>query len=388
MIRYIAKRLLMLIPVLLGIVLVVFIMNRISPGNPARNLLGDGATDEAVAALEEELGLNDPLYVQFFNYVKGVVTEFDLGTSYQTKRPVITELMDRFPTTAKLAFFSILLSAIVGITLGIISAVKQNTPIDHLSTGVALLGVSMPAFWLGMMLILVFSIYLKWTPVSDITGWKSWILPTITSSMAGMATITRMTRSSMLEVIKRVGIQPERAGEYLHQFSGGMKQRVVIAVALACNPRLLIADEPTTALDVTIQAQVLDLIRELKDASGTSMLLITHDLGVVAETCDAVAVIYAGEIVEYGSLEDIFDHAAHPYTQCLFATIPSLDKDVERLQPITGPAVNAADLPSGCSFCERCPKAQERCRSFDPGHAEVSPGHLVKCVLAAPGGAK
>lgn len=210
----------MLIPVLLGIVLVVFIMNRISPGNPARMLLGDGATDEAVAALEEELGLNDPLYVQLFNYVKGVVTEFDLGTSYQTKRPVITELMDRFPTTAKLAFFSILLSAIVGITLGIISAVKQNTPIDHLSTGVALLGVSMPAFWLGMMLILVFSIYLKWTPVSDITGWKSWILPTITSSMAGMATITRMTRSSMLEVICQDYIVTARAK--------GLTERVII----------------------------------------------------------------------------------------------------------------------------------------------------------------
>lgn len=212
MIRYIAKRLLMLIPVLLGIVLVVFIMNRISPGNPARMLLGDGATDEAVAALEEELGLNDPLYVQFFNYVKGVVTEFDLGTSYQTKRPVITELMDRFPTTAKLAFFSTLLSAIVGITLGIISAVNQNTPIDHLSTGVALLGVSMPAFWLGMMLILVFSIYLKWTPVSDITGWKSWILPTITSSMAGMAT--------MLEVICQDYIVTARAK--------GLTERVII----------------------------------------------------------------------------------------------------------------------------------------------------------------
>lgn len=210
----------MLIPVLLGIVLVVFIMNRISPGNPARNLLGDGATDEAVAALEEELGLNDPLYVQFFNYVKGVVTEFDLGTSYQTKRPVITELMDRFPTTAKLAFFSILLSAVVGITLGIISAVKQNTPIDHLSTGVALLGVSMPAFRLGMMLILVFSIYLKWTPVSDITVWKSWILPTITSSMAGMATITRMTRSSMLEVICQDYIVTARAK--------GLTERVII----------------------------------------------------------------------------------------------------------------------------------------------------------------
>ena len=129
---------------------------------------------------------------------------------------------------------------------------------------------------------------------------------------------------------------------------------------------------------------MLDLIRELKTASGTSMLLITHDLGVVAETCDAVAVIYAGEIVEFGTLEDIFDHASHPYTKCLFATIPSLDKDVERLQPITGPAVNAADLPEGCSFCERCPQAQERC-SFDPPAVEVSPGHLVKCVLAAEG---
>ena len=114
------------------------------------------------------------------------------------------------------------------------------------------------------------------------------------------------------EILKKVGIQPDRAGEYPHQFSGGMKQRVVIAMALACNPRLLIADEPTTALDVTIQAQVLNLIRELKKESGTSMLLITHDLGVVAETCDAVAVIYAGEIVEFGSLEDIFDHASHP----------------------------------------------------------------------------
>ena len=187
------------------------------------------------------------------------------------------------------------------------------------------------------------------------------------------------------EILKKVGIQPERATEYPHQFSGGMKQRVVIAMALACNPKLIIADEPTTALDVTIQAQVLDLIRELKNESGTSMLLITHDLGVVAETCDTVAVIYAGEIVELGTLEDIFDHAEHPYTKCLFATIPSLDKDVERLQPITGPAVNPADLPEGCSFCGRCPVAQERCKTYDPTHVEVSPGHIVKCVLAGQG---
>lgn len=209
--RYILKRILLMVPVLLGVILVVFIMNHISPGNPARILAGENASEEAVAALTEELGLNDPLYIQFFNYVKGIVTKFDLGTSYQTRRPVIDELMDRFPTTAKLALLSICISAVVGISLGIISAVKQNTIIDHLSTGFALLGVSMPAFWAGMMLILVFAIYLKWLPVSGIDGWKNWILPAFTSSMVGMATITRMTRSSMLDVICQEYIVTARA---------------------------------------------------------------------------------------------------------------------------------------------------------------------------------
>lgn len=209
--RYILKRILLMVPVLLGVILVVFIMNHISPGNPARILAGENASEEAVAALTEELGLNDPLYIQFFNYVKGIVTKFDLGTSYQTRRPVIDELMDRFPTTAKLALLSICISAAVGISLGIISAVKQNTIIDHLSTGFALLGVSMPAFWAGMMLILVFAIYLKWLPVSGIDGWKNWIMPAFTSSMVGMATITRMTRSSMLDVICQDYIVTARA---------------------------------------------------------------------------------------------------------------------------------------------------------------------------------
>ena len=209
--RYILKRILLMVPVLLGVILVVFIMNHISPGNPARILAGENASEEAVAALTEELGLNDPLYIQFFNYVKGIVTKFDLGTSYQTRRPVIDELMDRFPTTAKLALLSICISAVAGISLGIRSAVKQNTIIDHLSTGFALLGVSMPAFWAGMMLILVFAIYLKWLPVSGIDGWKNWIMPAFTSSMVGMATITRMTRSSMLDVICQDYIVTARA---------------------------------------------------------------------------------------------------------------------------------------------------------------------------------
>ncbi|MCL1806041.1 MAG: ABC transporter ATP-binding protein, partial [Clostridiales bacterium] len=147
-----------------------------------------------------------------------------------------------------------------------------------------------------------------------------------------------------LKMLEMVGIQPERSVEYPHQFSGGMKQRVVIAMALACNPKLLIADEPTTALDVTIQAQVLEMMNELKQQFKTSVLLITHDLGIVAETCDEVAIMYAGEIVEYGLLEHLFHNAKHPYTIGLFGSIPSLDKDVDRLSPIQGLMPDPADL--------------------------------------------
>ena len=182
-----------------------------------------------------------------------------------------------------------------------------------------------------------------------------------------------------VEMLKKVGIPPERASEYPHQFSGGMKQRVVIAIALACNPELLIADEPTTALDVTIQAQVIDMMRDLKDEFGTSMLLITHDLGVVAEICDRVAIMYAGEIVEIGTLEDVYDHVCHPYTEGLFDSIPRLDVKTESLKPIKGLMPDPSNLPEGCKFHPRCPYATERCARENPGHFEVSPGHLVKC---------
>ena len=181
-------------------------------------------------------------------------------------------------------------------------------------------------------------------------------------------------------MLERVGIPAERFGEYPHQFSGGMKQRVVIAIALACNPKLLIADEPTTALDVTIQAQVLEMIYKLKSENNTSMILITHDLGIVAESCDQVAIMYAGEIVEYGSLEDIFDHTAHPYTKGLFNSIPSLDKDTERLQPIQGLMPDPANLPEGCKFHPRCPYAVEACAQQHPGMTELTPGHLCRCL--------
>ena len=182
-----------------------------------------------------------------------------------------------------------------------------------------------------------------------------------------------------VEMLEMVGIPGERYSEYPHQFSGGMKQRVVIAIALSCNPELLLADEPTTALDVTIQAQVLDLIVKLKKEKQTSMILITHDLGIVAEVCDKVAIMYAGEIVEYGSLAQIYNNTCHPYTKGLFGSIPDLDSHVKRLSPIPGLMPDPANLPAGCSFCPRCSAACEKCQTENPGMIEVEPGHFVKC---------
>ena len=183
------------------------------------------------------------------------------------------------------------------------------------------------------------------------------------------------------EVLTLVGITPERKNEYPHQFSGGMKQRVVIAIALSCNPELLIADEPTTALDVTIQAQVLNMIDDLKNRFNTAMIMITHDLGIVAETCDKVAVMYAGEFIEVGSVEDIFeskDH--HPYTQGLFGSIPNLESDVPRLAPIYGLMPDPSQLPAGCSFAPRCPHCMDICKEQHP--ADYMNGtHGIKCFL-------
>ena len=184
------------------------------------------------------------------------------------------------------------------------------------------------------------------------------------------------------DMLEMVGIPMERYSEYPHQFSGGMKQRVVIAMALACSPELLLADEPTTALDVTIQAQVLDIMRSLNSQLSTSFILITHDLGVVADFCDSVAVVYAGEIVEAGSLEDLYKRTGHPYTIGLFNSIPMLDSTETRLKPIQGLMPDPSNLPSGCRFHERCPDATPECSQVRPESVEVSPGHFVRCLLA------
>ena len=181
-------------------------------------------------------------------------------------------------------------------------------------------------------------------------------------------------------MLERVGIPAERFGEYPHQFSGGMKQRVVIAIALACNPKLLIADEPTTALDVTIQAQVMEMIYKIKSENNTSMILITHDLGVVAQNCDYVAIIYAGEVVEYGTLREIYKDTKHPYTEGLFGSIPSLTSDVKRLQAIDGMMPDPTKLPEGCVFCERCKYAVPECSKTHPGMVTVGGTHQGRCI--------
>jgi peptide/nickel transport system ATP-binding protein len=182
------------------------------------------------------------------------------------------------------------------------------------------------------------------------------------------------------EMLELVGIPGARYNDYPHQFSGGMKQRVVIAIALACNPKLLIADEPTTALDVTIQAQVLDLMNNLKEKFKTAMLMITHDLGVVAQVCDKVAIMYGGEIIEYGKIEDIFESTKHPYTKGLFGSIPSLDSDVTRLSPIKGSMPDPTNLPSGCPFHPRCNRARNICSDRVPKHTNID-GHRIKCLM-------
>ena len=183
------------------------------------------------------------------------------------------------------------------------------------------------------------------------------------------------------EMLKLVGIAPSRKREYPHQFSGGMKQRVVIAMALCCEPELLIADEPTTALDVTIQAQVLELMKGLRQKYNMAMLMITHDFGIVAEVCDEVSVMYAGRIVEHGTLVDVFDNKRHPYTEGLFNSLPDIQNRKSELKPIKGQMPDPTNLPSGCPFHPRCDYCRAECSQKEPPKIQINDTHYVRCWL-------
>ena len=189
-------------------------------------------------------------------------------------------------------------------------------------------------------------------------------------------------KSRVIRIFREVGIpEPERRYNcYPHELSGGLRQRVMIAMAMICRPKLLIADEPTTALDVTIEAQILRLMKKLNEDSGTSVLIITHDLGVVAEICDYVYVMYAGKIMEQGEICELFDHPAHPYTRGLMASIPRIGTNAARLHTIPGVVPNLLHLPKGCAFCDRCEYADERCRNERAELLKIAPGHMARCL--------
>lgn len=229
MIRYVLKRLIEIIPVVLGIAFIIYAILNFTPGDPARLILGQNATAEAVDQLREEMGLNDPFLVRFFNYIRNIVTKFDFGKSYKTGQPVFKEILKRFPVSLKLALCGMIGSCAFGIPLGILSAVKQNTKTDNVISVIAMAMVAMPAFWVAMMLVLVFSLYLGWLPSAGYTAFKHYILPTITLSLANGCSVLRITRSSMLDVIrmdylktaKAKGV-PQKLIIYKHAFGNAL----------------------------------------------------------------------------------------------------------------------------------------------------------------------
>ncbi|MCR5089735.1 MAG: ABC transporter permease [Oscillospiraceae bacterium] len=235
MIRYIVKRIVSLIPILLAVSFVIFTLLQLTPGDPASIMAGTGAPKDAVEQLREEMGLNDPFLLRYFNYIKNFVTRFDLGTSYETKTPVTERILTAFPATLRLALVSILFAIIAGLPVGIISATKQYSFFDNAFMVIALIGISLPVFWSGMMLILLFSVHLKWLPSSGFTTFKHLILPGITLGAQSAAMIARMTRSSMLDVIRQDYIRTVRAkglSEFMITFSHVLRNALIPIVTV------------------------------------------------------------------------------------------------------------------------------------------------------------
>ena len=373
--KYIVKRILQVIPMLFILSLIVFMMVRLIPGDPVDMMLGMDIPKDTKEYERERLGLNDPLYIQYFRFV-GNALHGDLGTSIFSGKPVVEELAKRFPKTLTLAVGGTLFGAAVGVLLGIIAAIHRNKFADNLIMVLSLLTVSTPSFFLALILMLIFCLNLRWLPSIGMDTWQGAILPIATLGLQAIGSIARTTRSAMLDVIHQDYIRTSR--------SRGVPERVMIAIALACRPHLLIADEPTTALDVTIQAQIMELIVRLNEQLNMGVMLITHDLAVVAQTCSRVIVMYLGQIVEEADVLTLFDHPCHPYTEGLMRSIPRMEGDrTKPLYMIPGTVPLLSQIPTGCRFAPRCAYATERCRQETPQLTPVSDKQSVRCFRAA-----
>ena len=363
MIEYVVKRALLLGLMLFGLLVVMFLVSNVAPGDPARVAAGHDATPAMVETIRREYGLDRPLATQFGIYLKGIAAG-DFGRSIRTTRAVVDDLRRYFPATFELVTVAMLLAVALGVPLGMLGAVFKDRWPDHAVRLLAVSSVALPMFWLGLMLQLFVALQLGWLPLGG----------------------RRAARDRALGLLRRVHLpNPEvQFAGYPHQLSGGMRQRVLIAMALSGQPKLLVADEPTTALDVTIQAQILDLIAELVRDLGLAVLMISHDLGVVATVCRRIVVMYAGTVVEDAPAGRLFDQPQHPYTRGLLAAIPHLAGPVRTLAGIPGGIPNLLDPPAGCRFHARCPRAMPHCAGVRPPVVEVAPGHRVACHLYGP----
>ncbi|MFL9272171.1 oligopeptide/dipeptide ABC transporter ATP-binding protein [Escherichia coli] len=346
-----------LVLVVAGVCVITFIISHLIPGDPARLLAGDRASDAIVENIRQQLGLDQPLYVQFYRYVSDLF-HGDLGTSIRTGRPVLEELRIFFPATLELAFGALLLALLIGIPLGILSAVWRNRWLDHLVRIMAITGISTPAFWLGLGVIVLFYGHLQILPGGG--RLDDWLDPP--THVTGFYLLDALLEGNGVEEMQ-IPDAVEVMSRYPFELSGGMRQRVMIALAFSCEPQLIIADEPTTALDVTVQLQVLRLLKHKARASGTAVLFISHDMAVVSQLCDSVYVMYAGSVIESGVTADVIHHPRHPYTIGLLQCAPEHGVPRQLLPAIPGTVPNLTHLPDGCAFRDRCYAAGAQCEN-------------------------
>lgn len=295
MFKYILKNILLIIPTLLGVVFIVFTINHFTPGDPVVLMLGADYTEEQYEATAAELGVDQPFFVQFFNYLKGIVTKFDFGTSYKTKLPIMNDVRDLLPVTLKLGLLTCLVTILVGIPFGIISATKQYSVFDYVVTFISLFFSSVPGFWFSMMLILLFSLRLNWLPASGIESWKSYIMPVIGGSVASIAMLTRQTRSSMLEVIRQDYIRTARAK--------GVSERVVIWRHALRNALIPVVTIVGMQLGTIMGGSAI--IETIHSFPGMGTLLLTAINGKDYPTIQTIVLLLAAIICLMNVLVDI-----------------------------------------------------------------------------------